>query len=53
MQNVEYANAYSEVLEILRYVSIIDYNKISKEQIKFFENNCNKDYDFFIIHIKH
>ena len=47
MQSIEYANAYSEVLEILRYVSINDYNKIPKEQIKFFENNCNKDYDFF------
>lgn len=47
MSNIEYANAYSEVLEILRYVSINDYNKISKEQIKFFENNCNKDYNFF------
>ena len=35
MQNVEYANAYSEVLEILRYVSIDDFNKIPKEQIDF------------------
>lgn len=47
MQNVEYANAYSEVLEILRYVSIDDFNKIPKEQIDFFKNNSNKDYDFF------
>ena len=47
MQSVEYANAYSEVLEILRYVSIDDYNKIPKEQIDFFENNSNTDYDFF------
>ena len=47
MQNVEYANAYSEVLEILRYVSIDDFNKIPKEQIDFFENNSNTDYDFF------
>ena len=47
MSNIEYANAYSEVLEILRYVSIDDYNKIPKKQIEFFENNSNKDYDFF------
>lgn len=47
MSNIEYANAYSEVLEILRYVSIDDYNKIPKRQIEFFENNSNKDYDFF------
>lgn len=53
MPNIEYANAYSEVLEILRYVSIDDYNKIPKKHIEFFENNSNKNYDFFIIHIKH
>lgn len=47
MSNIEYSNAYSEVLEILRYVSIDDYNKIPKKQIEFFENNSNKDYDFF------
>lgn len=47
MYNIEYANAYSEVLEILRYVSIDDYNKIPKRKIEFFENNSNKDYDFF------
>lgn len=47
MSNIEYANAYSEVLEILRYVSIDDYNKIPKRQIEFFENDSNKDYDFF------
>jgi hypothetical protein len=47
MPNIEYANAYSEVLEILRYVSIDDYNKIPKKQIEFFEKNSNKDYNFF------
>ena len=47
MRNIEYSNAYSEVLEILRYVSIDDYNKIPKEHIEFFENNSNKNYDFF------
>lgn len=47
MSNIEYANAYSEVLEILKYVSINDYNKIPKKQIEFFENNSNKNYNFF------
>ena len=47
MKNIEYSNAYSEVLEILRYVSIEDYNKIPKEYIEFLENSSNKDYNFF------
>lgn len=47
MEKIEYANAYSEVLEILKYISIEDYNKIPKEQIEFFEKNSNKNHDFF------
>ena len=46
MVNLEYANAYSEVLEILRYVSKEDYNKIPKEKITLFETNNNKEYNF-------
>lgn len=46
MVNLEYANAYSEVLEILRYVSKEDYNKIPKEKIALFETNYNKEYNF-------
>lgn len=44
--NLEYANAYSEVLEILSYLSKEDYDKIPKEKIDFFETNCNKNYKF-------
>ena len=46
MVNVEYANAYSEVLEILKFVSKEDYNKIPKSKIELFNINCNKDYKF-------
>ena len=46
MVSLEYANAYSEVLEILRYVSKEDYNKIPKEKITLFETNSNKEYNF-------
>lgn len=42
--NIEYANAYSEVLEILKYVSQEDFNKIPKERIELFKTNCNKNY---------
>ncbi len=46
MINIEYANAYVEVLEILKYISIEDYNKIPKNEINLFEKNANKDYNF-------
>ena len=46
MVSLEYANAYSEVLEILRYVSKEDYNKIPEEKIALFETNSNKEYKF-------
>ena len=44
---LEYANAYSEVLEILSYLSKEDYDKIPKEKIDFFETKCNKNYNFY------
>ena len=35
MVNIEYANAYSEVLEILKYIPVEDYKKIPRRmQIK-------------------
>ena len=37
MIDIEYANAYSEVLEILKYIPIKDYNKIPKNIIELFE----------------
>lgn len=46
MENIEYANAYSEVLEILKHISKEDYNKIPKQRIELFETNANKDYIF-------
>ena len=41
MIDIEYANAYSEVLEILKYIPIKDYNKIPKNIIELFEKNAN------------
>lgn len=46
MIDVEYANAYSEVLEILKYVSEKDYKKIPQNKIKIFEEYKNKEYIF-------
>ena len=46
MISIEYANAYSEVLEILRYISKEDYEKIPNSKIELFETNHNKDYKF-------
>ena len=46
MVNLEYANAYSEVLEILKYISKEQYNKIPNELIKVYEENFNKNYYF-------
>ena len=46
MDNLKYANAYTEVLEILKYISAEDYNKIPKTKIKLFETNANYNYCF-------
>jgi len=46
MIDIVYANAYAEVLEILKHVSNEDYNKIPKEKIELFEKNANLNYDF-------
>lgn len=46
MVDIKYANAYSEVLEILKYISKEDYNKIPKSKIDLFEANYNKEYIF-------
>lgn len=46
MVSIEYANAYSEVLEILNYISKEDLNKIPDEKIKVFERNKNSNYIF-------
>lgn len=46
MISIEYANAYNEVLEILKYISKEDYNRIPIEQIKLFEANANPNHIF-------
>lgn len=46
MVDLVYANAYKEVIEILKHVSKEDYDKIPKEKINLFEVNANKEHDF-------
>lgn len=46
MENVEYSNAFKEVIEILKYIPREDYNKIPKNKITLFEKNSNKNYNF-------
>lgn len=46
MIDVEHQKAYSEVLEILKFISKEDYNKIEKEKINILEKYCNKEYKF-------
>lgn len=42
----KYANAYVEVLEILKYVDKQDYNKIPSDEIELLETYSNKNYSF-------
>lgn len=46
MVDIKYANAYTEVLEILKYISTEDYNKIPKIKIELYETNANSKYSF-------
>lgn len=46
MVDDKYAIAYSEVLEILRYIPREDYNKIPIDKIKVFVENANDKYVF-------
>ena len=39
MVDINYANAYTEVLEILKYIPKEDYNKIPKNKIELYETN--------------
>lgn len=43
---LEYRNAYSEILEILRYIPEEELNKIPKGMLKVFKENANPDYFF-------
>ena len=42
----EYANAYCEVLEILKYIPKKDFDKIPHNKINLFETYSSKDYEF-------
>lgn len=48
MTNNRYAEAYKEVLEIIKYFPEEEYNKIPKEKIEFYKKNMDKDYKFTI-----
>lgn len=44
----KYARAYTEVLEMLKYLPYEELNRIPKEKIDFFERNKDKSYKFNI-----
>ena len=46
MEDLKYSDAYSEVLSILQYISLEEYNKIPKSKLKLLEKNYNKNYHF-------
>lgn len=46
MENEEYAVAYKEVFEILKYIPNADYNKIPKEKIELYKKLKDKNYNF-------
>lgn len=44
MIDLKYSNAFTEVLEILKYISKEDYEKVPLEMIEIMEDNSSKDY---------
>lgn len=46
MDNIEYAIAYKEVLEILKYIPKADYDKIPSEKIELYKTMQYKNYNF-------
>lgn len=46
MKNLDYGIAYAEVLEVLKYISLEDYNKIPKKYITYMEENCDENCAF-------
>ena len=48
MLSSDYAKSYVEVLEILKYISKVDYEKIPKEKIEFYTKHMDKDYTYAI-----
>ena len=45
---VSYAMAYREVLEMIKKLPETEYNKIPKEKIAFYQNNCDNSYNFVL-----
>lgn len=46
MVNNKYGIAYSEILEILKYIPIEDYNKIPKSEIELFKTYADNNHTF-------
>lgn len=46
MMNIDYGNAYKEVLVIINNLIQEDYEKIPRKYIEFLEANCNEEYEF-------
>ena len=44
----KYQKAYTEVLEILKYLKTEEYNRIPKEKIRFYKENMDKNYIYSI-----
>lgn len=46
MTEVTYAQAYTEVLEVLKHLPKVQYDKIPKDKIEFYRKNCDSSYHF-------
>lgn len=46
MVNTEYKIAYSEVLEILKYISKEEFNKVPQDMLEMFKNNASNEKQF-------
>lgn len=46
MVNIEYKIAYSEVLEILKYISKEEFNKVPKDMLEMFKANASNNNEF-------
>ena len=46
--NNKYAKAYTEVVELLNALPIDEFNQIPSEEIEFYKENMDKDYNFSI-----
>ena len=46
MVNTEYKIAYSEVLEILKYISEEEFNKVPQDMLEMFKNNASSENQF-------